>query len=141
MKLELVLAPNPILYTPCNPVTVIKPRHKELAASMLHHMKLFKGVGLSANQVGRNIALFVANDGVRKLVAFNPEIMLYSGDKEIMKESCLSSPDIWLEKERDKQIVLSYQDINGMSKTETFRGFMAQIIQHEMLHMTGIEFA
>jgi len=140
MKLELVLAPNSILERPCKPVKKIKQKHRELAHLMLFYMYMWKGVGLSANQVGRDIALFVADDGARKLIAFNPKIVLFCEEPEEMDEGCLSYPGLILKKSRYNKIVLDYHDIDNNPKTETFQGLMAQIIQHELLHLSGINF-
>ncbi len=59
-------------------------------------------------------------------------------------EGCLSLPNIWGEVKRNPTIKLQYQLITNnhelITKTDTFSGFIATIIQHEMDHLQGILF-
>ena len=59
-------------------------------------------------------------------------------------EGCLSLPNIWGEVKREPKIKLQYQLITNnhelITKTGTFSGFMATIIQHEMDHLQGVLF-
>lgn len=69
-----------------------------------------------------------------------------SKSKEASKklEGCLSLPNIWGPVLRASSLTLKYQLITNnyelITKTRTFSGFMATIIQHEMDHLEGVLF-
>ena len=54
------------------------------------------------------------------------------------REGCLSLPGIMAEVPRYKEIVLSFQDLNGHECTLRCDGVLAQIVQHETDHLNGI---
>lgn len=139
-----------------------------LMEKTLKQQKDPEGVGLAAPQVGRNLKLFVINHKGVRGVFINPEIIevkdikilrnkhhLRSGDqKDIKKESkqetlegCLSLPNYYSPIERPRHLKLKYQIPayeNGVwkltQKVEIFKGFIAQILQHEVDHLEGILF-
>ncbi len=106
-------------------------------------MEELGGVGLSANQVGLDMAVFVIGDnqpdGMSKAF-FNPEILGVSDDKESMKEGCLSFPMLWLMISRPVQCMIKYYDEEGEEKMETYEGVTSRVIQHEYDHMLGQNF-
>lgn len=127
-----------------------------------------KGVGLAAPQVGKSLRIFLAKptDKSEILVFINPEIIKINTDrkqigtdknqrKSVLKsvkiksaskklEGCLSLPNIWGPVLRAQSLTLRYQLIINnrklITKTRTFSGFMATIIQHETDHLNGILF-
>lgn len=93
-------------------------------------------VGMAANMIGvRKRAIVFAGDGVPE-VMFNPEIVKATGEYAA-REGCLS-----LAGERDctrfRTIEVSYLDRDFTPRTKTYRGFTAQVIQHEIDHTKGI---
>jgi peptide deformylase len=104
------------------------------------YMLEWKGVGLAAPQVGRDIRMFVINTmvevGGKKRTIINPEI-IEAGDNISMKEGCLSFPEKFLELDRPSTIVLKYTDEDGIEKTEEFEGLTARAILHELDHLNG----
>ena len=93
-------------------------------------------VGMAANMIGvkKNIIAF-DNNGVYS-VMLNPEIIKKSGEYET-EEGCLSLAGIRKTK-RFQFITVSYIGMDMKQKTESFFGWTAQIIQHEIDHCNGI---
>lgn len=94
-------------------------------------------VGMAANMIGclkRIIA--VENDG-EYLVMFNPVILKQSDPYEA-EESCLSLLGGPRKTKRYKNIKVQYQNAQFQTRIKTFKGWTAQIIQHEIDHCNGI---
>lgn len=94
-------------------------------------------VGMAANMIGEYkcvIALIEPNGNI--LVMRNPKIMSTKQPYQAV-EGCLSLAGE-RETTRYEQIKVSWQDEQGKPKIKTFKGFTAQIIQHEIDHCNGI---
>lgn len=121
------------------------PESPELIAEkMSEAMDRFGGMGLSANQVGLPYRMFVMKtmvDGetVNKPY-FNPELVRVSQETDLMKEGCLSFPDMYLMIKRSSTIELKYQDVEGKEHTVMLEGIGARCVQHEVDHLNGIIF-
>ena len=121
------------------------PESPELIAEkMSEAMDKFGGMGLSANQVGLPYRMFVMKtmvDGetVNKPY-FNPELLRVSQETDLMKEGCLSFPDMYLMIKRSSTIELKYQDVEGKEHTVMLEGIGARCVQHEVDHLNGIIF-
>jgi peptide deformylase len=109
-----------------------------------------EGVGLAAPQIGKNLRVFVANYKGFDRVVINPEIIKIdksrvkspktkTSKKEIL-EGCLSLPYYYGPLKRAPKIIVKYLNEQGKEITETFEGFNAQIIMHEIDHLEGILF-
>ena len=82
---------------------------KSIEKNLAEAMERFGGIGLSANQLGLNYRVFVmrtADSGIKAF--FNPEITKLSQETELLKEGCLSFPDIYLMIKRAKAIECVY---------------------------------
>lgn len=123
-----------------------KKEIRDLIAQMRKIMKAHNGVGLSANQIGLNLNMFVAEfkkseDAPPKIYAvFNPKIEKFSAEKTLMEEGCLSVPGIYGEVERPEKIVLTGLDRNEKPVKIKARGILARIFQHETDHLNGVLF-
>lgn len=115
----------------------INPRY--LAVSLIETMVKYRGVGLSANQVGLPYRVFVMGAEKVGFACFNPEILETSGD-ELFEEGCLSFPGMFLPIRRPSSVKVRYIDMNGQTREETFSGFTARIFLHEYDHMEGITY-
>ena len=119
---------------------------EEIAKNMAEAMEKFGGLGLSANQVGLPYRMFVMRtmhegETESKVVPyFNPELTKVSQETELMKEGCLSFPDIFLMIKRSKTIEFKYQDVEGKEHTAVLEGLGARCVQHEIDHLNGILF-
>ena len=111
------------------------------AANVLYQrMQLLGGVGLSANQVGLDMRVFVMGLGETKIAVFNPIIISYSKTEELFNEGCLSYPGIMLAIKRPTKITATYQDETGKFIEQDFNGLTARIFQHEYDHMNGTDY-
>ena len=93
-------------------------------------------VGLAANMIGVSKRIIVANDAGTYLVLFNPEI-IKAGEPFQAEEACLSLEGTRGTK-RYKSIKVRYQNREFQLRFKTFKGWTAQIIQHEIDHCNGI---
>ncbi len=92
-------------------------------------------VGMAANMIGINKRIIAVRDGTIQFVMFNPVIVRQSGDFET-EEGCLSL-DGKRKTIRYQQIEVEYQDQLLRKRTGTYKGWIAQIIQHEIDHCNG----
>ena len=115
----------------------------QVKKDLLEAMEWVGGVGLSANQVGLDMAVFVIGDGEEDGVTkafYNPEIVGCSNEEDVMREGCLSFPGVWLMVKRPKQVIVKYYDEENEEKIETYEGVAARVILHEYDHMLGANF-
>ena len=92
-------------------------------------------VGLAANMIGEKKRILVFALGPMAVPMLNPVILKKSGPYET-EEGCLSL-DGQRPVTRYRTIEVEYQDQKMQKKRQTFEGFVAQIIQHEMDHFEG----
>jgi peptide deformylase len=57
-----------------------------------------------------------------------------------LMEGCLSLPNYYTPLSRSKEVTLKYMNEKGEELTEIFHNFEAQIVQHEVDHLSGIMF-
>lgn len=139
-NLTIIRYPDPRLKKVSEPVTVFDDQLKALADRMLELMRLAKGVGLAAPQVGLNKRLFVMNHsgepGDDRVYA-NPVLTAIDGEYEA-EEGCLSLPDIHINVIRADKVRLDAQDLEGKPVSIEREGFEARVWQHETDHLLGI---
>lgn len=97
-------------------------------------------VGLAHNQIGGKKRVFVAKVGKNKTwkTFINAEIVSYNGKKFIHNESCMSFPKRSSDVERYQSVTIRHLVPFIGEVEETFTGFNACIIQHEIDHLNGI---
>ena len=93
-------------------------------------------VGMAANMIGERKRIIVFCNGPMQVVMINPVIISRFNEYET-EEGCLSLAGARKTK-RYRKITVRYQDRLFKSRTDTFEGFTAQIIQHEIDHCDGI---
>jgi len=141
--MEILVAPHPKLRVKTKPVKKITPEIIGIARKMIKLTETFtdpEGVGLSANQIGREDKFFIAKLFKKFLMIFNPQITSFSKTKKIFFEACLSVPNFYGEVERPTAINIQYQDEKGQTVKKPLKGIAAWIFQHEMDHLNGILF-
>ncbi len=168
--LKIVSAPNPVLSQPAKPIVKINNHVLKLIKDMEESLLSAKdpvGVGLAAPQVGISLQIFITKPTPKSpiQVFINPKIIQKTEishlttirgriqllnaspskkSQDVKLEGCLSLPNIWGEVKRSPAVELSYQliteNLKLITKTQTFSGFLATIIQHEMDHLNGILF-
>ncbi len=161
---KIVTSPSKILVQKAGNVKSFDNKLKKILSSMEETLLATYdpiGVGLAAPQVGLPLRIFQMKPTEKSKVAsyINPVIVSTSEEEEVphfegrnektnkpessknkLLEGCLSIPNIWGNVTRKKEVVLSWQDENGNNFKQTFTGFPAIIIQHEVDHLNGILF-
>ncbi len=142
--LDIILAPDPRLTTPCQPVAAVDGALDGLMDNMLETMYAAPGIGLAAPQVGVLERFFVVDVGEEDArdprFFINPEITHRSETRSVYEEGCLSLPKQFGDVERAEAISLRYQDRSGAERRLDADGMLARCIQHEMDHLDGILF-
>ncbi len=94
-------------------------------------------VGMAANMIGylKTILVYL-DDDLKYKVMINPKIIEAKG-KYLAKEGCLCHKGENL-CERYQKIKVEYQDMDFKKKIKTYKGFTAEIIEHELDHFKGI---
>ena len=113
----------------------------ELVDDMFDTMYEENGIGLAANQIGKDLNLMVVDithtdEWDTPFVFVNGKILERWGES-VMEEGCLSLPEIRVEVRRAETVRLAYQDLSGKKHVNEYIGLMARVIQHEMDHVNG----
>ena len=94
-------------------------------------------VGMAANMIGVRKRIIAFDNEGRYMVMFNPELL--QGEEQYeTREGCLSLLGDPRACKRYQTIQVRWQDRYFKSHTQTFTGWTAQIIQHEIDHCNGI---
>lgn len=161
----IVIAGDPVLHTPTQPVTETVAELAELIADMYETMDFANGVGLAANQIGVGKRLFVYNcpdtdgpDGTEKSEAeiaaqggpmrrgcvINPVLETSEVPKSMPaddgsdEEGCLSVPGLGYPTGRaDWARVTGTNELGQRVDIEGY-GFFARCLQHEVGHLDGL---
>jgi len=139
---------SPVMHARTRPVTAFDEDLRRLARDLFATMYAAEGVGLAANQVGVDLAVFVFDcpdkDHVRHVgVVCNPEVILPEGkdrNLETADEGCLSLPGAYAELARPDHAVCRGQDVSGGPMEVTGTGVLARCLQHETDHLQGTVF-
>ena len=145
MSLEILIWPNSILRNPSHDVQIGDiGLFSKFVNDLIQTMYDYKGVGLSAIQVGNNIRLFVVNIGLGPEVYFNPKITNAHGDELLVQEGCLSVPGIFEKVMRFTKVdgeafdkdgnLFKFEEMPGTTEQKEYR---AHVIQHESEHLEG----
>ncbi len=93
-------------------------------------------VGMAANMIGVAKRIIVFDNEGKCMTMFNPEIVKCAEPYEA-EEGCLSLEGTRKTK-RYRTIKVRYQNERMQVRVQTYTGFAAQIIQHEIDHCNGI---
>ena len=113
---------------------------RALITTMRVTMKAADGVGLSANQIGLNLSLFIAQAGRKVHAVFNPKVTRVAAHEDDMEEGCLSVPGTFGTVRRPAKIWLDAQNAQGKQVKLKASDFLARVFQHEIDHLNGILF-
>lgn len=138
--LPLVFYPDKRLAQPC--AAVGDEDLSGLIANMFETMYAAPGRGLAGPQVGVMKRIFVMDctwkEGAKTPIAFlDPEIIAASAEKDTLDEGCLSIPGLMVPVVRPTEITVRWKDAHGTAQEQSFDGFEARCIQHEMDHLDG----
>lgn len=161
MRYEILKYGNPALRAKANPVGKIDAGIRQLAKAMLEAMYRSNGLGLAAEQVGRQEAICVidvppnrAPDGgppvvdergavaaepalPMPMVLVNPRITQASG-VQVAQEGCLSFPEVFVSIKRAEQVIVVFTGLDGREQTLEAHGLLARVVQHEVDHLNGV---
>ncbi len=115
---------------------------RDIVRRMRKTMHAMDGVGLSANQIGLPLRLFVAQvpDAQEKMKFYailNPRLEKMSSEKETIEEGCLSVPLRYGPVPRHHQVILDGYNLNGKKVKIKAWGLLARVFQHEVDHLDG----
>jgi len=149
---KILRSGNPDLRQKCKPVAKIDTKVLAIIRDLKDTLAVQKdpeGVGLAAPQIGKSLRIFVVSYQGFARVIINPEVIKTKSQitnhkspksrREIL-EGCLSLPNYYCSLKRVAAISVRYLNEKGKELTETFTGFRAQIVAHEIDHLNGILF-
>ena len=136
MKRTILTLPDSRLREAARAVKLPDRGHRQLIEDMVVTMRLTKGVGLAAPQIGEPLRLAVVEVANQVFVLGNPTIVR-QGPFVIDWEGCLSVPDRVAEVGRAGDIVVAADDIEGRHVRYRGRGLLARAFQHEIDHLSG----
>jgi peptide deformylase len=142
--LEILTYPNPILRKVAKPVQNITDEVVRLSENMVERMRLARGAGLAANQVGVSVRLIVLDPQLKKnnepIIILNPSIMERDSEDVVEEEGCLSVPKYFDFVKRSKKVLVKGMELSGESVEIECEGHLARAFQHEIDHLNGIVF-
>ena len=99
------------------------------------------GRGIAAPQIGiTKRVIFLRLPGEDPWPLVNPQIIERSAERMVVWDACLSFLSIFMQVERDREITVQYQDLQGMTH-EVQAGELrdlSELLQHEIDHLDGI---
>ncbi len=138
---------DPVLRETGKPIDVFDDELREFAESMIETMRIERGIGLAAPQVGESIRLIVAlamedidDDDAPAMVLVNPKVVEKSKETWSFEEGCLSIPGITASVLRAREVEIEYQDLDGNTQTIRNNKLFGRILQHEIDHINGVLF-
>jgi peptide deformylase len=136
------------------PVQAATEEIRRLARDMIETMRASNGVGLAAQQIGRDEAVCVIDTTGAEdkdqlepepapppvpmpLALLNPRIVSSEG-VQTGREGCLSFPEIYVKISRASRVTVEYTDLDGQHRSLNAEGLLARAVQHEVDHLNGI---
>ena len=112
---------------------------QKLIEDMKDTLQSVGGLGLAANQIGRNESICLVQFGDELITMVNPIIIGRNGETKISIERCLSLPDITARVERDEIVSLKFinPDNNWQEEEIKIEFPNSVVIQHEIDHLNG----
>jgi peptide deformylase len=133
---ELRLIGDPVLRTPCRPVTEFDTALAALVTDLMDTVSLPGRAGLAANQIGVSLAAFSYDvDGERGYVV-NPRLVATNGEYD-GEEACLSVPGVSARRLRAAYARVEGVDAFGRPIAVEGTGELARCLQHETDHLRG----
>jgi peptide deformylase len=136
-RLSLVLYPDSILRTVCEPVDAFDSTLRDVADEMLALMHEHRGIGLAAPQVGLRHRLIVCGIEDHPFALTNFAVQDFSEPRDFM-EGCLSLPGVQVNVRRPERIRVTGYDVHGQRRSFGAVGLWARVIQHELDHLNGV---
>ena len=136
---DIRIVGDPVLRTPCDPITDIDARVRSLVEDLLETVDMDGRAGLAANQIGVNLRAFSWNIDDEIGYVLNPVIVAMSADEyQDDDEGCLSVPGLWFPTHRSWYARVEGTDLDGKPVVVEGTGLMARCLQHEVDHLDGM---
>lgn len=138
---RLVIHPEEVLRRRADPIESFDESLRELAEDMALLMRLHRGAGIAAPQVGESVRVFLAaaeNPDDPPTVFVNPRLHEFSAESAMATEGCLSLPEIEGQVMRPKGVAITAFDVEGREFTLHSEAFPARVWQHEVDHLDGV---
>lgn len=103
-------------------------------------MKQFGGIGLSANQCGVQLRVFILGYGEESFACINPKIIEKLDEPTREREGCLSFPGMYLSVLRHNKIRVEFTTEAGETLQMELNGITARCFQHELDHLNGVRY-
>ena len=137
-----------VMYSPSHKILTTKTKQSDVSKKeelqvLIQNMKdtlnSVGGLGLAANQLGRDESVCLVKFEDQIVTMINPTITNRSGEKKISVEGCLSLPDINTKVERDEIISVQFVNPDNEWKEDEIRVEFPNsvIVQHEVDHLNG----
>jgi len=135
---KIRLLPDPVLRQKAKKVSKIDSSIERLIDDMIETMEAASGVGLAANQIGVPLKIAVIRmPGEEVTVLINPEIVEKEGER-IINEACLSVPGYQGEIKRAVKVKVKAKNRRGRSIRIKGEDLLAQALEHELDHLSGV---
>ncbi len=136
---EIRVIGDPVLRTPCEPITEINDRVKALVEDLLENVDQDGRAGLAANQIGVGLRAFSWNIDGEVGYVLNPTLVEVSTEEyQDGDEGCLSVPGLWYPTERAWYARVEGIDLDGKPIVVEGEELMARALQHETDHLDGM---
>ncbi|OLT17473.1 peptide deformylase [Pseudonocardia sp. CNS-139] len=132
----LRLVGDPVLRTPCAPVTAFDAGLSALVDDLLDSVRRPGRAGLAANQIGVSLAAFSYNLEGRLGYVVNPRLVATDGEYD-GEEACLSVPGVHAPRLRAMFARVEGVDRRGRPVAVEGTGELARCLQHETDHLRG----
>jgi peptide deformylase len=135
---EIRIIGDPVLRTPCEPITTVDARVRSLVTDLLETVDAEGRAGLSANQIGISLRAFSWNIDDEVGYVLNPRLVELSEDEyQDGDEGCLSVPGLWYPTKRAWYARVEGEDVDGRPVVVEGTELMARALQHEVDHLDG----
>ncbi|MEO6208514.1 MAG: peptide deformylase [Gemmatimonadaceae bacterium] len=134
--LDIYVLDAPILRQETTVLTEVTNAHRRLIDDMFETMRIARGIGLAATQVGRLERICVVDVDKMRYALVNPEIIASDGE-QTGEEGCLSIPEIYGDVTRAKHVVVRAVDRDGKPIEIDAHDLLARCLQHEIDHLHG----
>lgn len=114
------------------------PALEHFVEQLKYTRKFYSGLGLSANQCGFAIRMFVMGADDIDYVCINPKVLEASEELSKGQEGCLSFPGLFANIKRPEWVRVEFLNEKGESTEITISGLTARCFLHELDHLDGI---
>jgi peptide deformylase len=142
---EILLLGDPALRKVCKPVKNFKSESFKMDASrLIRALEQFRaehgfGRAIAAPQIGILQQMIAVNLGDGPFLLVNPKVTVISGDSFTLWDDCMSFPWIMVRLRRHRHILVDFYDEWGKAqKWEKVEQPVAELVQHEVDHLSGI---